>query len=152
MRKKTILAFIVMLFVLCNKCNAQSTKIDFDYSKQFNVKYIFLDYNGNKEADDGEFVSANEKTKITLGLVYKDFGDTGNILDVEIKCENKDTKKEVLIKGVFEDIDFGYVKENGDTNYLVKNKLDDIDFAVLVQKEETTVAVFNVLKMKIITK
>ena len=90
MRKKTILAFIVMLFVLCNKCNAQSTKIDFDYSKQFNVKYIFLDYNGNKEADDGEFVSANEKTKITLGLVYKDFGDTGNILDVEIKCENKE--------------------------------------------------------------
>lgn len=52
-----------MLFVLCNKCNAQSTKIDFDYSKQFNVKYIFLDYNGNKEADDGEFVSANEKLK-----------------------------------------------------------------------------------------
>ena len=152
MRNRTILTIIVMLFVVNYKCNAQTTKIDFDYSKLFDVEHIFLDYNGNQEADldNGEIIATDEKTKITLGLVYKDFGSAGNILNIEIKFENKDTKKGFSIKGNFEDIDFGHVKDNDSISYLVHNKLGEVEFAVLVQNKRTTVAIFNVSRMKIL--
>lgn len=149
---KTFIATIIALFVITLSVNAQNTKIDFDYSKAFNVDYIFLDYNGNQQVDldEGEWVTPTEKSKFTVTLEYKDFSSAGNLLKVEIRCSNTENGKSLLVKGNFEDIYFEQNKDSEQTAWFVINKLGELEFLILTQDGKTSVSVFNVARMKII--
>lgn len=149
MNKKIILTLIAILFSFNYECNAQSKKINYNYSKVLSAEHIFVDYNGNKNVDTGEILSINDHTKISLSLKFEDFDTDGNILNIEIDCKNKNTDKSTLIIGNFVNVEFYKVKNNNETKYLVYNELEELEFAVIIREKDTTIAIFDVVRMNI---
>lgn len=152
--------FILSLFVTVLSVNAQSTKIDFDYSKIFNVKYLYIDYNGNGEIDEGESYASNENFEIIVTLQYKDFDTAGNLANMEMIFRNKKSGKESRAVCNFEDIDLIREKKKYKENekndddyyfdYIILNKLGDSEVAIIEKKNITTLGIFNAAYIKAI--
>ena len=66
------LAFLFSALVL----NAQ-TRIDFDYTKSFEVSSLWIDYNQNDEPELDEFFKVSKDMSCTINIDYRDFDDAG---------------------------------------------------------------------------
>ena len=83
------LAFLFSVLVL----NAQ-TRIDFDYTKVFNINSMWVDFNQDNIADEGEVYEFGTKGRCELYINHKDFDTSGNLMLFKLTLQGGD-KKEV---------------------------------------------------------
>lgn len=126
------LAFLFSVLVL----DAQ-TRIDFDYTKVFNINSMWVDLNQDNIADEGEVYEFGTKGRCELYINYKDFDTSGNLLLFKLTLQGGD-KKEVF-RNSLEDVVF--IK--GDDMYSVRNKLNEQLFGVTYSNGKWFLLIFN---------
>ena len=77
---------LIMLILFSTNCFGQEVIdkeiIDVNYSKHLKISAIYFDKNQSKKTDSSEFISLDNGSMV---LKYKDFGSTGNILNVNLE-------------------------------------------------------------------
>lgn len=126
------LAFLFSVLVL----NAQ-TRIDFDYTKVFNINSMWVDFNQDNIADEGEVYEFGTKGRCELYINHKDFDTSGNLMLFKLTLQGGD-KKEVF-KNSLEDVVFF----KGDDMYSVRNKLNEQLFGVTYSNGKWFLLIFN---------
>lgn len=126
------LAFLFSVLVL----NAQ-TRIDFDYTKVFNINSMWVDLNQDNVADEGEVYDFGTKGRCELYINHKDFDTSGNLMLFKLTLQGGD-KKEVF-RNSLEDVVFF----KGDDMYSVRNKLNEQLFGVTYSNGKWFLLIFN---------
>lgn len=126
------LAFLFSVLVL----NAQ-TRIDFDYTKVFNINSMWVDLNQDNIADEGEVYDFGTKGRCELYINHKDFDTSGNLMLFKLTLQGGD-KKEVF-RNSLEDVVFF----KGDDMYSVRNKLNEQLFGVTYSNGKWFLLIFN---------
>lgn len=136
--KKTIISIIVAV-VATFSAKAQTTIIDFDYSKAINYDVAWFDLDLDGEIDDDE-------SKLASGQIYfnyKDFGSAGNLLGISLTCGDG-TGKQIDLSANLEDVVLIYkTNDNREPIYMVSNKIKEPQIIVSTIDGQTFLFVFN---------
>lgn len=132
-----ILFFVV--FLCATICKAQ-TRIDFDYSKSFNMETVWIDYNQNEESELDEFYPLSENFTCDLTMKYKDFGSAGSFLYLTLYVNDKKKGKKQSITANIEDA----IILKSDSGYFVINKLKEKLFVIAFdENNKANLAIYN---------
>lgn len=134
--KRIILTLGILFSVLTIK--AQSTKIDFDYTKQFDISSLWIDFNQNEEPEIDEFFMSKNSIKCSFAINHKDFGSAGNRMYITLSIDNPKGNSKTF-KGSLEDVRFIKTAKG----YGVSNKLGEKLIFVGFEDNEYTLMILN---------
>lgn len=135
--KRIILTLGILFSVLV--LNAQ-TRIDFDYTKSFNVSSLWIDYNQNEEPELDEFFKVSKGMECTITIDYKDFDTAGNLLKMIMPVVNGVTNKSKTFRANLEDV----MLFKTSSGYFVANKLKEKLFGIAKDDDgRYAVMIFN---------
>lgn len=129
--------FLSLAFLFSVLISDAQTRIDFDYTKVFNINSMWVDFNQDNIADEGEVYEFGTKGRCELYINHKDFDTSGNLMLFKLTLQGGN-KKEVF-RNSLEDVVF--VK--GDDMYSVRNRLNEQLFGVTYSNGKWFLLIFN---------
>ncbi len=113
------------------------TRIDFDYTRVFTINSMWVDFNQDNIANDGETYIFGSNGSCELYINHKDFDTSGNLMLFKLTLQGGD-KKEVFSNSL-EDVIF--IK--GDDLFSVRNKINEQLFGLINEKGKWYLLIFN---------
>lgn len=129
--------FLSLAFLFSVLVSKAQTRIDFDYTKVFSINSMWVDFNQNNIADEGEVYEFGAKGRCELYISHKDFDTSGNLMLFKFTLQGGD-KKEVF-RNSLDDVVFF----KGDDMYSVRNKLNEQLFGVTYSNGKWFLLIFN---------
>lgn len=129
--------FLSLAFLFSVLISNAQTRIDFDYTKVFTVGSMWVDFNQDKIADEGEIYDFGDKSKCELYINYKDFRTSGNLMFFKLTLRGGD--KQEVFSNSLDDVVF--IK--GEALFSIRNKLDEQLFGITYSKGKWFWLVFN---------
>lgn len=136
--KKTIISIIVAV-VATFSAKAQTTIIDFDYAKETNINMVWFDFDADGELDEDEAYAIKGR----LFFDYKDFKDSGNVLDISMRLEGAEGKTETFSARLRDIVLAHYTDNMGAPTFMALNKLKEPQFSFVVSDGSAAILVYN---------
>lgn len=119
---------LIMLILFSTNCFGQEI-IDVNYSKYLKTTSMAYDKNQNEKFDDLDPYYIFDGFII---LDYKDFGTSGNLLDITINVNDK-----IKFKKRYQDIILYRIINDNGINYTATNKYNEILFMIIAKSNES---------------